>query len=104
LPGNPFSGLVTFTLFVETYLSHCFGLTNSESVTLPLNGQHVKKSNQDEFFPVAIRYFPLSVLPLSFNGSGDILAALHADGIAHHPEAIDVLSSQTPVFVRMFKK
>ncbi len=104
LPGNPFSGLVTFTLFVETYLSHCFGLANPEYVLLPLDGHHDKKSNQDEFFPVAIRNFPLSVLPLSFNGSGDILAALQADGIAHHPAAIDVLSSQSPVYVRLFKK
>jgi molybdopterin molybdotransferase len=104
LPGNPFSGLVTFTLFVETYLSHCFGLANPESVTLPLNGQHVKKSNLDEFFPVAIRNFPLSVFPLSFNGSGDIIAALQADGIAHHPAAVDILSTKTPVHVRMFKK
>lgn len=104
LPGNPFSGLVTFTLFVETYLSYCFGLAKPESVTLPLHRQHVKKSNLDEFFPVAIRNFPLSALPLSFNGSGDILAALQADGIAHHPAAVDVLSSEAPVLVRMFKK
>ncbi len=103
LPGNPFSGLVTFMLFVETYLSHCFGFTGHGPVMLPLKGERIKKSNLDEFFPVSIFYKPLSIMPLSFNSSGDILAALHADGIAHHPNGMDIISSGTPVEVRLFR-
>ncbi len=104
LPGNPFSGLVTFTLFVETYLSYSLGLADPDSITLPLNGGRVKKSGQDEFFPVTIGNTPSSVTALSFNGSGDILAALHADGIAHHPQHIETIAAQTPVDVRLFRK
>ena len=104
LPGNPLSGLVTFTLFVENYLSHCLGFTKPQIVVLPLTVERIKKSNQDEFFPVAINYPPFGIIPVSYNGSGDILAAIHADGIAHHPASFDVISPQTLIEVRLFKK
>jgi molybdopterin biosynthesis enzyme len=73
-------------------------------MTLPLNGHHTKRSTLDEFFPVAVSNSSLTALPLSFNGSGDILAALYADGIGHHPADVDTIFPQTPVDVRLFKK
>ncbi len=84
LPGNPFSSLVTFMLFVETYLRHCFGL-GEQKLKLPFHGTRMNKSGLDEFFPVKLQVSPVAAIPLSFNSSGDILAALYADGIMHHP-------------------
>ena len=85
LPGNPFSSLVTFMLFVETYLRHSFGLGEQKLTNLPFRGSRINKSGMDEFFPVKLQVSPVAAIPLSFNSSGDILAALHADGIMHHP-------------------
>lgn len=93
LPGNPFSSLVTFMLFVETYLRHSFGLREQKLMNLPFRGLRINKSSLDEFFPVKLEASPLAGIPLSFNSSGDILAALHADGIMHHPASYSQVSN-----------
>lgn len=85
LPGNPFSTLATFKLFIETFLYACFGLNQPAGITLPIDTNRVKKSNLDEFFPVIITSRPAAVIPLNFNTSGDITAALHADALALQP-------------------
>lgn len=103
LPGNPFSSLITFILFVDTYLSHCLGLGGQAMLSLPMACERSKRSDLDEFFPVAIQGQPLSALPLSFNGSGDILASLLADGIAHHPAALSLLAPGSQVLINRFK-
>lgn len=82
LPGNPFSCHVTFKLFIEHYLKTCFGLKEKEWPMLPLSIEKKKKVSFDEFFPVAVNQ---EVSLIDFNTSGDIKAALTADGIAHHP-------------------
>lgn len=82
LPGNPFSCHVTFKLFIEHYLKTCFGLPQKEWPMLPLSAEKKKKVPFDEFFPVAVNR---EVSLIDFNTSGDIKAALVADGIAHHP-------------------
>lgn len=92
LPGNPFSSLVTFVLFVETYLRHCFGFEEQKITKLPFYGSRKNKSSLDEFFPVKLQASPVAAIPLSFNSSGDILAALHADGIMHHPASRNEVS------------
>lgn len=85
LPGNPLSCHVTFKLFIETYLRYCFGLPVSKNLRLPIADSRKKRSDLDEFFPVKIHGNPSVATPLSFNGSGDILAALHADAFALQP-------------------
>ena len=85
LPGNPLSCLVTFKIFVEEYLSHSFGLTDTPRLNLPLKERRSKKSQLDEFFPVRITGSPSHYEPINFNGSGDITAALSADALAIHP-------------------
>lgn len=89
LPGNPFSSLVTFTLFTEPYLWHCLSGREPQIMKFPISVPRTKNNNLDEFFPVKIQTSPFAVIPLSFNGSGDILAALHADGILHHPAFVN---------------
>ena len=86
LPGNPFSCIVTFKLFIEIYLSNSLGLRNSTIQNLQFEGKRVKKSNLDEFFPVKIQGKPSKLQPTSINGSGDIRLGIDADGLAHHPK------------------
>jgi molybdopterin molybdotransferase len=93
LPGNPLSCLVTFKLFIEYFLTHCFGLGEPFQLAFPLKGTRLKKNALDEFFPVNITGVPSFYDPVPFNGSGDITAALHARAIARHPATIAELSN-----------
>jgi molybdopterin molybdotransferase len=88
LPGNPFSSMVTFKLFVELFLSHSFGLGKPCQLELPLKGSRLKKSMLDEFFPVKIIGTPSGVEMISFNGSGDVVASMGAQAFARHPAGI----------------
>ncbi|MEJ7738470.1 MAG: molybdopterin molybdotransferase MoeA [Chitinophagaceae bacterium] len=92
LPGNPFSCQVTFTLFINPYLHACFGLPEVTMQELPLLNARSKKSILDEFFPVRIHRPQPALETVFFNGSGDIRAGLHADGLAIHPAAIKTLA------------
>ena len=85
LPGNPFSTLATFKLFIESFLYACFGVNQPSAITLPIDNNRLKKSNLDEFFPVTITSNPAVAVPLNFNTSGDITAALYADALALQP-------------------
>lgn len=91
LPGNPLSCLVTFTLFVRPYLAACYGLESLSALPMSLQGERTKKNPLDEFFPVKIISGTASVEAVPFNGSGDIRAALFADGIARHPRDKSVI-------------
>lgn len=93
LPGNPLSCLVTFTIFIQHYLSACYGLKLSPLLQLPLQGVRTKKTNLDEFFPVQLVKESAVIRLVSFNGSGDIQAALFADGIAIHPQDKPVIEN-----------
>lgn len=83
LPGNPFSVQVAFKIFIEPFLRKSLGMTPDRSIRLPLNGIKKKKTVFDEYFPCRIVDSKLEIT--SFNGSGDITAALSSDGIALHP-------------------
>ena len=85
LPGNPLSCLVTFTIFVLPYLSACFQLPPSLPREYTLAEERIKKSDFDEFFPVKFEDNSNQLRSVAFNGSGDIQAALFADGLALHP-------------------
>ena len=84
LPGNPFSCFITFKLFIEVFLCASFGIDLPTALSLPLYGTRVKISTLDEFFPVKISGNPSGLELIQFNGSGDITAAISADGIAQH--------------------
>jgi molybdopterin molybdotransferase len=93
LPGNPFSCLVTFRLFVLPYLHACYGIQEPVGMQLTLQGERCKKSNLDEFFPVRVMAGSGRVQPLPINGSGDVQAALFADGLAVHPREVACLNN-----------
>jgi len=86
LPGNPLSCLTTFTIFVEHYLSLCTGFAGRRFQTLPLLAKRTKKHPLTEFFPADLNGFGgLNLSP--FNGSGDVTACIHANGLAMQPAA-----------------
>lgn len=85
LPGNPFSCLVTYKLFLESYLERCYGLRIENYKKLPLKDKRTQKTKLDEFFPVKICSDGTNLQQLAINGSGDIRLGLSADAIALHP-------------------
>jgi molybdopterin molybdotransferase len=93
LPGNPFSCLVTFNLFVKLFLNLAQGLEAPQYLKLPFKGTRAKKVNLDEFFPVQIDAHSMTVQPVSINGSGDIRLGLNADAIALHPLSTDIIAN-----------
>ncbi|OCX53322.1 hypothetical protein BEL04_03185 [Mucilaginibacter sp. PPCGB 2223] len=97
LPGNPVSCMVTFKLFIETYLVACLGAGISKILTLPFKGTRTHTANLDEFFPVTISGKPASVQAITINSSGDIRLGLHADALAHHPVEVAELNNGSVV-------
>ena len=83
LPGNPFSCLVTFKIFVEFYIKSSLGVDIQVATSLPLGVERNKNSSLDEFFPVLAGSDQLKPIPI--NGSGDIRLGNLANGLALHP-------------------
>ena len=52
---------------------------------IPFNGNRIKKTDLDEFFPVMIEGNPTVATPVMFNTSGDIAAMMQADGLGWQP-------------------
>lgn len=84
LPGNPFSCLVTFTLFIQPFINKCIGLQNAVNLTLPYYENRSQKTKFDEFFPIIIDFENQVLRPVPINGSGDIRLGLQANGLALH--------------------
>jgi molybdopterin molybdotransferase len=80
LPGNPFSCLVTFKIFIAFYLNLCLGKTADEMNQGSLNFDRNKPSNLDEFFPVSLTHGTLE--KIAINGSGDVRLGFDANALA----------------------
>ena len=91
LPGNPYSCLVTFKLFIEAYLCSCFGYVQVIQ-KFPFSGTRKKKTSFDEFFPVQLNRNSGWIEPVQINGSGDIRLGFNSDGFAKHPAKENSLS------------
>ncbi|MEO6520895.1 MAG: molybdopterin molybdotransferase MoeA [Mucilaginibacter sp.] len=102
LPGNPISCMVTFKLFIEAYISMCFGLGVPKLLQLPFKGSRKRVSSFDEFFPVSISGEPSMLHPIHTNTSGDIRLGLGADALAFHPVEADVLNDGDMVNCLLF--
>jgi molybdopterin molybdotransferase len=85
LPGNPFSGMVNFTLLIQHYLHACFSLPAPIPMGLPLETTRKKKTPLDEFFPVRFTGSPARLQIIDINGSGDSRLGLYANALALHP-------------------
>jgi len=97
LPGNPLSCLACFLLFIRPFLNACYGLHDTQAVKFVLEDAVAKASALDEFFPGRIEPGTDRVQRLKFNGSGDIRAAVEADGLVHHPADIQQLPAGATV-------
>lgn len=102
LPGNPFSCMVTFKLFIEAFLSESFGLGMPKLLQVPFNGSRKRSSGFDEFFPAHISGEPSALSPIQINTSGDIRLGLYADALAFHPAAADQLNNGDMVSCLLF--
>ncbi len=80
LPGNPFSTMVTYKLFVERFINHSIGIKHNLFLKLPINFERNKRSSLDEFFPVTNDGLCLN--KVNINGSGDIRLAYQANALA----------------------
>lgn len=88
VPGNPFSCLTTYTLFIKPILR----FNASPPIEYPMACAREKRSKFDEFFPV--RFSSNGKLePIAMNGSGDVRLGLFADGIARHHYAFGNLKT-----------
>jgi len=97
LPGNPFSCLVNFALLIAPYIHACWGLEQSEPMSLPLREGRRKRTSLDEFFPVRVEGSPAGLSQMPLNGSGDIRLGLQADALALHPAGAGALGAGTDV-------
>ena len=94
LPGNPLSCFVNFIIFIKPFLHACFGLPVAKPREYFFDGVRTKNSELDEFFPVKFKANSNHLQAIPFNGSGDIQAALFADGIALHSFASTTIKDE----------
>ncbi|MEJ7778588.1 MAG: molybdopterin molybdotransferase MoeA [Daejeonella sp.] len=97
LPGNPFSCLVAFKLFIETHLESSFGLLPQKKIKFPVSFIRTKKGSCDEFFPVYISE-KNTLNEINFNGSGDIRMACSADALGIQPAVEMNISKGEEIF------
>lgn len=102
LPGNPLSCQTTFKLFVEPYLTKCFGTNTTGIYQFPMAEQRIKKTDLDEFFPVMLQGVPTQVHIKKFNGSGDITAGLFSEAMAWQTADKQILEKGDVVQVFLF--
>ena len=92
LPGNPFSSLVTFKIFVEIFIAKSLGLNSYPSLKSILKDTKTRKTSFDEFFPAKFTSSGTALLVTRLNGSGDIRLGIDADVLAIHPSDADILN------------
>ncbi len=93
LPGNPFSSLVTFKLFIEPFLQKSFGLTPSSPIKSFFKGEKLQKTSFDEFFPARSINSGTEIEATALNGSGDIRLGIDADVLVIHPKDLKSLTN-----------
>jgi len=82
LPGNPFSVLVACEICLRPLILSSVGSQIPLCRPATFRDSRVKKGSLDEFFPVA--WSPTGLKKASWNGSGDITAGVHSDGVVLH--------------------
>jgi molybdopterin molybdotransferase len=83
LPGNPVSVLATAHLFLLPVLRLFLGSRQSPWISLPLAADCSNPRERHLFLPARLE--PEGVVPVRWNGSGDLLAAASADGFVSLP-------------------
>jgi molybdopterin molybdotransferase len=96
LPGNPVSVQVAFKIFIEPFIRSCFQMTPLKTFHFPLHLSRKRQSRFDEYFPAVLCEVDnrVCVNTVPYNGSGDVRATAHSDGIALHPVSSERLEQQ----------
>ncbi|GAA4306369.1 molybdopterin molybdotransferase MoeA [Compostibacter hankyongensis] len=99
LPGNPVAVQTAFKVFIEPFIRSCLGMPPLRPYYFPMNIPRRKRTAFDEYFPVVLHGVDkhTRVHPVAYNGSGDGIAAAHADGLALHPAGRETLEQQEEV-------
>lgn len=97
LPGNPLSCLAGFLLFIRPFIETCYGIGQTVVSSYPIKESIKKSSPLDEFFPARRVPGTNQIERLQFNGSGDIRAAVLAEGLGRHPASIPYLPAESLV-------
>ncbi|HSB91920.1 MAG TPA: molybdopterin molybdotransferase MoeA, partial [Flavitalea sp.] len=88
LPGNPLSCLAGFILFIRPFIEACYGINQTVVSSFAIAHSINKSSSLDEFFPARRIHGTNQMERLQFNGSGDIRAAVLAEGLARHAASV----------------
>ena len=83
LPGNPVSVLATAHLFLFPALGHFLGGWAPPSVRIPMREGYEHRGRRHLFLPARVEDGGL--VPVRWNGSGDLIAAATADGLVELP-------------------
>ena len=83
LPGNPFSCMVGFKIFIEPLIYNCLKLQPQQPMLLPMSSSRKKRGDRTEFLSTKIVHGATSKLKnIDTKGSGDITASLNSSGLA----------------------
>jgi len=83
LPGNPVSVVATAHLILLPLLHRLLGAPTPTWLELPLTAPATNRSQRHQFLPA--RLTPGGFAPLTWNGSGDLIAAASGDGLIDLP-------------------
>ncbi|MEM9380546.1 MAG: molybdopterin molybdotransferase MoeA [Planctomycetota bacterium] len=83
LPGNPVSVLATAHLFLFPALGHLLGGWSPPSLRVPMCERYEHRGRRHLFLPARVEDGGL--VPVRWNGSGDLIAAATADGLVELP-------------------
>lgn len=83
LPGNPVSVLATAHLFLFPALGHFLGGWSPASIEVPMADAYEHRGRRHLFLPASLERGGL--VPVRWNGSGDLIAAAAADGLVELP-------------------
>ncbi|MFC6998116.1 molybdopterin molybdotransferase MoeA [Rufibacter roseus] len=100
LPGNPFSCLVTYKVFVEAWLHKSFQAQEVPQYRLPVEQTRKKKHAFTEFFAVRVQETTATLRPILHNGSGDVRAGVSTHGLGvHHAGQPEILQGEKIEFI-----
>ena len=108
LPGNPVATFVTFELFVYPAVRKMMGFKSFKKplVKAVLEKDYPAKRKRTEYRPAYIRFNneKLSVLPVKWHGSADLLSTTNANCLLVVPLHVDSLSEGELVDVMLLNK
>lgn len=104
LPGNPFSAMLTFKLFVTPLIKYLLGeITKKNYVRAVLSQNIPSATGREEYVPVRLQWSDKGVIAVPIFGKSNFVGVLaHADGLAKVPLNMTGLSAGEEVEVELW--